>query len=844
MNPIAPRKALELAHAHVEPSHLLWATLHEGSGLSEVLSSAGVDLGYARDWAEVRMEGELKRRGAPTDPEPSVAADDALREARKLSARFPKDSATSEHAALLAALCRPGVAFTKDQLQTFPITEQMVIDLFGTGTANTPATRGAVPTSGKGASVLSLYCTDRTAQAEAGTLDPILGRDRELRQMVEIMGRRTTPNVVLLGEPGVGKSALVEGFALNIARGEVPGRLKGARVHELDIGALVAGASYKGETEDRLKMVLKELRQVPGAILFIDEVHALLDPQGAAGKGLADILKPELARGGLPVIAATTNEEYRKYMERDDAFARRFGVVRIEEPDVALAVRMLDAVRPAYEEHHGLRMAPAAVTASVELAKRYVKDRCLPASAVGLMDQTLSAVRLMMDTSALELQRFEQDLERTIQRSEGPRSGEGPTPTGDQDPSDLDNDLEWMEARLHRALSPILLTKLEEGRDDRAALPVIERLKATLAVLKQVARCPRDQVEAADVASIVSHNTGIPIGRLQGGERERLLNMAALLGQRIMGQDHALQAVADSLIDARSPMARDGKPKGAFFFLGPTGTGKTELTKAIAEQLFNDEAALIRFDMSEFKEERDVQKLIGTSPGLVGYEEGGLLVNRIRRQPYSVVLFDEIEKAHPKIFDLFLQILGEGFVTDNKGTRGDFSNALIVFTSNIGARSIAGVFKDGRVPNTDELSDILGRSDGFRPELIGRFVAHVDIIPFAPISREAAERIFDHHLNKEVLAGLAKQGITLEITPEARAKLIDEGYNEEFGARPILGVIRNRVRKPVSRALVGDPPGAVLRMVLHASDGSVTVENPTDAPLATVHDTVPKQTDP
>jgi ATP-dependent Clp protease ATP-binding subunit ClpA len=431
-----------------------------------------------------------------------------------------------------------------------------------------------------------------------------------------------------------------------------------------------------------------------------------------------------------------------------------------------------------------------------------VKDRCLPASAVGLMDQTMSAIRLMSDTALTDLERQEAELQKILDEAPVPSIQFPAEALAKEGGVDNTGSLAWFEQCMHHALSPILLAKLEKGSEERTKLVLPERLKAELELLKSEANTKRTQVEATDVASIVSHNTGIPIGRLQSGERERLLNMASALGKRIMGQDHALQAVTESLIDARSPMARDGKPKGAFFFLGPTGTGKTELTKAIAEQLFNDENALIRFDMSEYKEERDVQKLIGTSPGLVGYEEGGLLVNRIRRQPYSVVLFDEIEKAHPKIFDLFLQILGEGFVTDNKGTRGDFSNALIVFTSNIGAKPIVDIFKQGRTPTTDELSAILGRSEGFRPELIGRFVAHVDIVPFAPISKEAAGHIFDHHLRKEVLNGLEKQGITLEIAPEAREKLINEGYNEEYGARPLLGVIRNRVRKAVSRVLV------------------------------------------
>ncbi|MBP6574016.1 MAG: ATP-dependent Clp protease ATP-binding subunit [Flavobacteriales bacterium] len=813
-NLIAPRKAQELAHANVEPSHLLWAMLHDTSGLSGTLSSAGIDLLYARDWAETRMEGAAKSKGTPTEPEPSVAADDVLKEARRLAARFPKSSATSENAALLAALCRPGLAFSKDQLQTFPLTEKMVLELFGTAVEENGKAANGSAKPGKTGSVLATYCTDKTAQAEAGKLDPILGRDKEVRQMVEILGRRTTPNVVLLGEPGVGKSALVEGFALNIAQGNVPERLKGARVFELDIGALVAGASYKGETEDRLKKIIKEVQQYPNAILFIDEVHVLMDPQGSAGKGLADILKPELARGGLTVVAATTNEEYRKYMEKDDAFARRFGVVRIEEPDADLASRMLEAILPNYEKHHKLGIENAAIIGAVELAKRYVKDRCLPASAVGLMDQTMSAVRLLMDTSGSELEKLEKELEALMSASQ-------------QGSVELAKELDWFELRMGRSLSPILLAMLEEGKKEEAAdTPRAEILKDRIAGLKAASNEKREKVHYADVVSIVAHNTGIPIGRLQSGERERLLNMAEMLGQRVMGQDHALSTVTESMIDARSGLARDGKPKGAFFFLGPTGTGKTELTKAIAEQLFNDESALLRFDMSEFKEERDVQKLIGTSPGLVGYEEGGQLVNSIRRQPYSVVLFDEIEKAHPKIFDIFLQILGEGFVTDNKGNKGDFSNALIVFTSNIGAQAIAAIFKEGRVPTTDELSAILGKSEGFRPELIGRFVANVDIIPFAPISREAVGKIFDHHLRKEITHGLQKMGITLEITSEARERLLEEGYSELYGARPILGVIRNRLRKPVSRALVtGGNDSRRLRVVLNDSTDTIHVES-------------------
>jgi ATP-dependent Clp protease ATP-binding subunit ClpA len=365
MNSIAPRKALELAHANVEPAHLLWAMLHEGSGLSDTLESAGIDLSYARDWAEVRMESALKAKGSPAEPEPSIAADVVLKEARRLAARFPKDSAVRENAAILAALCRPGLVFSKDQLQTFPITEKMVLELFGG--ASPIKQNGNAATATKGGGVLATYCTDKTAQAEAGLLDPIIGRDKEVRQMVEILGRRSTPNVVLLGEPGVGKTALIEGFALDLVKGHAPERLKGARVFELDLGALVAGASYKGETEDRLKKIIREVRQYPNAILFIDEVHVLMDPQGSAGKGLADILKPELARGGLTVVAATTNDEYRKYMEKDDAFTRRFAVVRIEEPDPALAVRMLGAIAPGYRKHHGLEISPEAMTAAVEL---------------------------------------------------------------------------------------------------------------------------------------------------------------------------------------------------------------------------------------------------------------------------------------------------------------------------------------------------------------------------------------------------------------------------------------------------------------------------------------------
>ncbi len=609
--------------------------------------------------------------------------------------------------------------------------------------------------------------------------------------MVEILGRRTKPNVIIVGEPGVGKTALVEGLAQLIVAEQVPGHLQKAALFQLDMGALIAGASYKGEIEDRLKNIIAEVKQHERALLFIDEIHVLMDPQSGA-MGLVNLLKPELARGELTVIGATTLDEFRKFMEPDEAFARRFELVKVDEPDEISASRMVGKVVPLFEDHHQIKVGDGTIIETVRLARRYIKDRRLPDAAIDLIDRTMAAMKLMSETTQQEI-----DFLRTELANLRELHGSG-------DPILFGQELRWFERQLHHRLSPILLGQLEEETElAQMELPeaVADYLTELLVRLEILGGQKKETVEKHDVAAVVAHKTGIPLGKLQSKEREKLLLLDEHLKKRVVGQDHATKVIADAILENRSGLSRPGQPIGSFFFSGPTGTGKTELAKTMADFLFNDEKALIRFDMSEFKEEHSAAVLYGAPPGYVGYEEGGLLVTKIKQQPFAIVLFDEIEKAHPSVFDLFLQILDEGTLHDRLGREGDFSNAIILFTSNIGSEWIAGQFGQGKVPASNDILDLMTKH--FRPEFLGRLT---EIIPFSPITENAVVNIFNIQL-KPLIALLEKQGITLHLDEEVRKALAMEGFTPKYGARPIRGVIRNRIRRPLSRMIVSGEIG-------------------------------------
>jgi ATP-dependent Clp protease ATP-binding subunit ClpB len=826
---IAQAVAHEYRQAQYAAPHLLTALLHNEIGLASWLVAVlDKDIHYLREWAEVRLEDEPKAARPPEQPTPDAAVQQVLELADLVALQLTREQPDALCA--LAALLKPGLAFTAEQLKSLPLTQKEILDaaqaelpaptLASPGVGKAPA-NGPKPAGQGGA--LATYCTDKTAQARAGQLDPIVGRDREIRLVAEILGRRTKPNVLLIGEPGVGKSALVEGFAQQIALGLVPGHLREVTLFELDLGTLVAGASYKGEVEDRIKKVLTEIKQYTRAILFIDELHVLLDPKGSAGSGIAQLLKPELARGELTVIGATTNDEYRQYIEKDEAFNRRFDTVRVEEPSLVVAERMLERIMPIYATHHGLALGEGTIAEAVRLAKRYLKDRQLPDSAIDLMDRTMAAIRMLDEQAIAGLTQLQTEFEALATRRE------------ELTEADYLRELRWFLYQVQNQVSQLWLNQLENEQqpDKLETSPELETyLGELLAAVLTLADTKKESVEKQDIAAIVSGKTGIPLGKLQSNEREKLLRMDQVLQQRVVGQDGAVRALCAAILESRSGLTKAGQPIGSFFLLGPTGTGKTELAKALADFLFNDEAFLIRFDMSEFKEEHSAALLYGAPPGYVGYEEGGLLVNKIREKPYSVVLFDEIEKAHPSVFDIFLQILDEGKLHDRLGREGDFSNAVILFTSNIGAEQVSKTFAAGETPSSTDLLETMSRH--FRPEFLARLT---EIVPFAPISQENVGRIFDIHL-RPLVEQLRRQGITLEISPEARQHLALSGFTPKYGARPITGVIRQQLRRPISRLIIGGEARLGTILTLDKVEGT---DNVTWTTTQTITEPVPSE---
>lgn len=782
---IAQSLAKEYHNEYFYPAHLLRSLLHKDVGLKNFLDAIGKDSGYILEWAEVRME-DYPKTGQVKD---KITGDDGIKnvfdEADNVRIKLGLDQISP--ICVLCALSKPGVGFTSEQLKTFPVKEKEILELYfkEDGFQQAVAAPEAEGKSVTGA--LYKFCVERTALARENKTDPIIGRDKETRMMMEILGRRTKPNVIVTGDAGVGKTALIDGLAMDIAQDKVPEQLQGSLLFELDLGALIAGASYKGEIEDRLKNIIREVKQFPKAIIFIDEIHILLDNKGSMGGGAANLLKPELARGEITVIGATTNDEYRKLIEPDQAFTRRFEVLNVPEPDTETAIKMLHCLAPKFESHHQLKIENDAVAECVRLSKRYIKDRRLPDAAIDLLDRTMAAIKLMTDTNQKELVQLTSQYDVL-------KANEAQLPE-----SELFSEYRWLNNLVRAKISPVLLGKLEDASqtDKFETADEFDRfLSESLGLLKGLAEVKKEEVNKEDIASVISYKTGIPLGKIQAQEKERLLNMESYLKRRVVGQDHAVKALSESILESRSGLNKKGQPIGSFFLLGPTGTGKTELAKSLAEFLFNDEKAMIRFDMSEFKEEHSAALLYGAPPGYVGYEEGGVLVNKIRQKPYSVLLFDEIEKAHPSVFDTFLQILDEGHMHDRLGKEGDFSNALIIFTSNIGSEWIAEQFGKGETPTSNKLMEIMTKH--FRPEFLARLT---EIVPFAPISEASIVRIFDIQM-KGLLEALDKQGISFSISEEAKKYLALNGFTPKYGARQISSVIRNQLRRPISKYII------------------------------------------
>ncbi len=780
---IAKSVAAEYAHTTYSTPHLLKALLHEDAGLLPVIAGLDKDWYFMEEWADVRLE-QFPKGVLRGEPVMDNVINAVLDEADYVRIKQAKD--TIDPLSLLAALCTPGIGFSYDQLKSFPLTRE---ELIAAG-KNTSSNNGTQSFSGSKktilpaqTNVLSKFCINKINEIQKKAV-LIIGREKELRMMNEILCRLSKPNVLITGDAGVGKTTLANGFVLEVINKNVPEALQTDNIFELDNGALIAGASYKGEVEDRLKNIFAALKQFEKPVLIIDELHVLLDKQGAAA-GAANILKPEMAKGEVTVIATTTLDGYRKHIEKDEGFNRQFEMLLAEEPDTETAYQMIKKVMPGYEKHHGITVASETIYETIRLAKRFVKDKRLPDAAIDLADRAMAGLRLINEKGTAEVN----DLQNQYQKLKE-----------QQNPTAALQDWQWLYKQTKQKLSPVLLSTLStttSNADELLTADAVQKeLETIIAELKVAVNNKHTVLLKTDVAVVIAAKTGIPVGKLQSQEKERLLNMEASLKQRLVGQDHAIKSITEAILESRSGLGKPGQPMGSFFFLGPTGTGKTELAKALAEFLFQDESFMIRFDMSEFKEEHAAALLYGAPPGYVGYEEGGLLVNKIRAKPYSVVLFDEIEKAHQSVFDVFLQIMDEGKLHDKLGKEGDFSNAVVIFTSNIGSNFVVEQFNNNVIPTSNKLMEIM--ADKFRPEFLGRLT---EIIPFAPMTETMVRSILDIQL-KSMYQALDKQGITLSITDKAKTVLSKQGFTPAYGARPLSGVIRSQLRRPLSRKII------------------------------------------
>ena len=704
---------------------------------------------------------------------------------------------------------------------------------------------------------LNKYAINLNERARSGKLDPVIGRDDEIRRVLQILSRRTKNNPMLIGEPGTGKTAIAEGLAQRIVRGDVPENLRSKQIFSLDMGALVAGAKYKGEFEERLKAIVNEVTQSDGEIiLFIDEIHTLV----GAGKGegamdAANILKPALARGELRSIGATTLDEYQKYFEKDKALERRFQKVMVNEPDEASAIAILRGLKERYENHHKVRIRDEAIIAAVTLSERYITDRFLPDKAIDLIDEAASKLRLEMDSVPQALDEIsrriaQKEIEREAIKREGDtakvkdidkelaemRDEEKDFTAKWKAEKDLINriqqnkiDIEQLNFEADRAeregdyakVAEIRYSRIQQKEKENADIQ--EKLKSMQGEKALI----KEEVDSEDIADVVSRWTGIPVNKMVQSEKEKLLHLEEELHDRVVGQDEAIRAIADAVRRSRAGLNDPRRPIGSFIFLGTTGVGKTELAKALAEYLFDDENMMTRIDMSEYQEKHAVSRLVGAPPGYVGYDEGGQLTEAVRRKPYSVVLFDEIEKAHPDVFNILLQVLDDGRLTDNKGRMVNFKNTIIIMTSNMGSSVIRDNFakltpenKDEIVENTkQQVLDMLKQT--IRPEFLNRID---ETIMFTPLNRNEIEEIVGLQF-KGIKKMLAANGITLEVTPAALSFLADEGYDPEFGARPVKRVIHRLVLNQLSKDILAQKVDKERPIVIDVKDGDLTFTN-------------------
>jgi ATP-dependent Clp protease ATP-binding subunit ClpA len=785
---IANSYAEEACNDAIYPAHLFKAILHKEAGLVGFIESElDKDYYYLLDWSDIQIQLSPKATRPMRDLEFSEESLAVLDEAENYKDKFGFEKCNN--ICILASLVTPGVGFSFDQLKTLPLSSAEICEKVGSSAESAqPSYEATVKkTSKSDGNNLSKYCINKMTAISDGKVPPVVGFEKEIGLIYEILGRKTKANLLITGEAGVGKTSLINGFCQQLAAKTAPRFLDGTVVFELNNAALSADASYKGEVEDRFKKIIEELDGYENAILIIEQIDKIFDKQGTL-YGVSTLLKQALTKERLSMLCTSSIDGFTKHLETDKEVLTKLEKITVEEPAADLCLRILRGVIPTYEEFHKLKVDEQVMSSAIRLAKRYLTEKSLPDSAFDLIDRTMAQVKTMNDMSADVIASLNEELQGLKAKIE----------SGDSDDETMKS-LDWLYYKVFNKLSCILLATADSDTDFSKIADAKERisfLENTLDSLSKTIETPRESLQAGDLDAVVAKLTGIPLGKVQTKERDRLLGAEDTLKKRVVGQDHAIKTVLDSVFESRSGLNKKGQPMGSFFFLGPTGTGKTELSKSLAAFLFGDESALIRFDMSEFKEEHSVALLYGAPPGYVGYEEGGLLVNKIRQNPYSVVLFDEIEKAHKSVFDLFLQILDEGKLHDRLGRVGDFSNALLLFTSNIGSQFIVDSFNEGKVPENTDLMNIM--QGYFRPEFLGRLT---EIVPFSPITEKTVVRIFDIHL-KGLLKLLNEQNITLSISPEVKQKIAMMGFNPQYGARPILGIIRKQLRHPLSKLII------------------------------------------
>jgi len=811
-------------NSQVEPEHLLLALLDQGDGVvPQVLSKMNIAVGALAQ----QVRAELNRLPRVSGSGVQVGISNRLRtvlvRAHDELAQFGDEYVSTEHL-LLAILAHAGGAAQR-LLQQVGLTRDNLLsalrEVRGTQRVTSPNPENTY-------AALDQYGRDLTKLATSGKLDPVIGRDEEIRRVIQILSRRTKNNPVLIGEPGVGKTAIVEGLAQRIVRGDVPEALKDRKVVSLDMGALIAGTKYRGEFEERLKAVLKEIQEREDIILFIDELHTVVGAGAAEGAmDAGNMLKPMLARGELRMVGATTLDEYRKHIEKDAALERRFQPVIVDQPSVEDTISILRGLKERYETHHGVRITDGAIVAAAVLSDRYISDRFLPDKAIDLIDEAAARLRMEITSDPQELDDLKRrmmqlEIEREALKKEKDKASKERLEKLERDLSNLRENRNAVEAQLQREREVLgRIQKLKEQIDQthvaiEAAQREYDYNKAAELQYGTLTRLEKElneaetqlkghdntllkqEVDSQDVATIVSRWTGVPVSKLLEGEVEKLIKMEERLHLRVVGQEEAVRAVANAVRRSRAGLQDPNRPLGSFLFLGPTGVGKTELARALAEFLFDDESAMIRLDMSEYMEKHTVARLIGAPPGYIGYEEGGQLTEAVRRKPYSVVLFDEVEKAHPDVFNVLLQILDDGRLTDGQGRVINFKNTVIIMTSNTASPIIQELTQRGESQEAIQARVLEEIREEFRPEFLNRID---EIIVFGPLSRQQIGQIVEIQLGR-LRKLLADRKLKLELTPEALAKISEEGYDPIYGARPLKRVIQQRLQNELALRLL------------------------------------------